>query len=142
MKNGKNTNLANILGGGLIKGADNSKDMASPVIEKRHARNDANFISTLQSALGANPIVNTASERYAAGINHQGQQSFTIPCPTTMGNNHHKESWFGSFGNYGGRKSTENVFQKRQSFSLGPNENRNTNTGMNHKFSLVADIFN
>ena len=31
-----------------------------------------------------------------------------------MGNNHHKESWFGSFGNYGGtRKSTENVFAKR-----------------------------
>ena len=97
--------------------------------------------------MAANPNTNMASERQQVGLNQQNT-SFTIPFPNQTS---HKESWFGSFGNYG-RKSTDmNAFQGRSSFSLGQepsssNNNMNPNNfsmGMNqHKFSLTASFLN
>lgn len=110
-----------------------------------------NFLAQISNALAANPSNNSVNERHQLGLNQQNP-SFTIPYPN-MNNASHKESWFGSFGNYG-RKSTD--YQARTSFSLGQEQSSSGNqnmptalpvtnypfsTGFNHKLSLTA-VFN
>lgn len=72
--------------------------------------NQKSFFETLHNALGAD--MSHGRDRIVAGLNEQ-HPSFTIPLPSNNNNNvQHKESWFGSFGNYGGRKSTDGFIPK------------------------------
>jgi hypothetical protein len=109
------------------------------VFQKRNPKNT--FLSEISNALAANPQSTLNNER--------DKPSFTIQIPN--GQEPRKESWFGSFGL--GRKSTENVFQQRQSFSLGQDpgssmNNFNMGTGeksssnnIGHKFSITGNVF-
>jgi hypothetical protein len=90
----------------------------SPATFRFGKRNNKNsFLNEISNALAANPHIALNNER--------DKPSFTIQVPNN-GQDPRKESWFGSFGL--GRKSTENVFNQRQSFSLGQDQgSSNTN---------------